>query len=61
MAVIAVTRLRLRDQALFDAFFAAAVAVGEQVSSVKGCLGESVFADRTPRQIMPESGGLRPD
>jgi hypothetical protein len=45
MAVIVVTRLRLRDEALFDAFFAAAVAVGEQASNAKGCLGESVFAD----------------
>ena len=45
MAVMAVTRLRLRDPADFDAFFAAAVAVSEQANASAGSLGERVLAD----------------
>ena len=37
MAVIVVTRLRLADPALFDEFFAAAVAVTEQAQNSDGC------------------------
>ena len=45
MAVMVVTRLRLRDPALFDEFFAAAVAVAEQATATQGCLGERALAD----------------
>jgi hypothetical protein len=45
MPVMAVTRLRLRDPADFDAFFAAAVAVAEQANASRGCLGERALAD----------------
>jgi hypothetical protein len=45
MPVMAVTRLRLRDPADFDAFFGAAVAVAEQANASKGCLGERGLAD----------------
>lgn len=45
MAVIVVTRLRLRDPALFDEFFAAAVAVAEQAQGSEGNLGADFLAD----------------
>ena len=45
MAVIVVTRLRLADPALFDEFFAAAVAVTEQAQNSGGNLGADVLAD----------------
>jgi len=45
MPVIVVTRLRLRDPALLDEFFAAAVAVLEQAKGAGGNLGADVLAD----------------
>jgi heme-degrading monooxygenase HmoA len=45
MPVIVVTRLRLSDPALFDEFFASAVAVTEQAKSSDGNLGADVLAD----------------
>ena len=45
MPLIVVTRLRLKDPALFDEFFAAAVAVVEQATKSAGNLGADVLAD----------------
>lgn len=45
MAVIVVTRLRLRDPAFFDEFFAVAVAVTEQASGSGGNRGADVLAE----------------
>jgi len=45
MPVIVVTRLRLKDPALFDEFFASAVAVTEQAQNSAGNLGADVLAD----------------
>jgi hypothetical protein len=45
MTVIVITRLRLRDPALFDEFFASAVAATEQAQSSEGNLGADVLAD----------------
>jgi hypothetical protein len=45
MAVIVVTRLRLRDSALLDEFFTAAVASLEQAKKSDGSLGADVLAD----------------
>jgi heme-degrading monooxygenase HmoA len=45
MPVMVVTRLRLRDPASFDEFFAAAEAVAEQANASKGSLGERALAD----------------
>jgi hypothetical protein len=45
MAVIVVTRLRLRDPALLDEFFTAAVASLEQAKKSDGSLGADVLAD----------------
>ncbi len=45
MPVIVVTRLRLRDPALLDEFFTAAVAVLEQAKNADGNLGADVLAD----------------
>src|SRR5260370_39501663 len=45
MPVIVVTRLRLRDPALFDEFFGAAIAVTEQAKASDGNLGADVLAD----------------
>jgi len=45
MPVIVVTRLRLRDPALLDEFFTAAVAVLEQAKNSSGNLGADVLAD----------------
>ena len=45
MPVIVVTRLRLRDQALFDEFFGHAVAVVEQAQNPPGNLGADVLAE----------------
>ena len=45
MAVIVVTRLRLRDPALLDEFFTAAVAALEQAKGSAGSLGSDVLAD----------------
>jgi hypothetical protein len=57
LPVIVVTRLRWRDPAFFDEFFAAADAVGEQAKSSDGNLRADVLADanntcwtRTSRQ-----------
>jgi heme-degrading monooxygenase HmoA len=45
MPVIVVTRLQLSDPALFDQFFASAVAVTVQAKSSDGNLGADVLAD----------------
>jgi len=45
MPVIVVTRLRLRDPALFDEFFGRAVAVAEQAQNSQGNLGADVLAE----------------
>jgi heme-degrading monooxygenase HmoA len=45
MPVIVVTRLRLRDQTLFDQFFTSAVAVVEQAKNTPGNLGADVLAE----------------
>jgi hypothetical protein len=45
MPVIVVTRLRLRDPALFDEFFAGPVAVVEQANNSDGGLSADVLAD----------------
>jgi hypothetical protein len=45
MAVIVVTRLRLKDPALLDEFFTAAVASLEQAKKSDGSLGADVLAD----------------
>jgi hypothetical protein len=45
MPVIVVTRLRLKDPALFDEFFASAVAVVEQAANSEGNFGADVLAD----------------
>jgi len=45
MPVIVVTRLRLRDPALFDEFFGHAVAVAEQAQNSPGNLGADVLAE----------------
>ncbi len=45
MPVIVVTRLRLGNPALFDEFFAAAVAVVTQAQGTDGNLGADVLAD----------------
>jgi len=45
MPVIVVTRLRLRDPAFFDEFFASAVAVVEQATKSAGNLGADVLAE----------------
>ena len=45
MAVIVVTRLRLRDPAVLDEFFAAAVALLEQAQSSDGNLGADALAE----------------
>src|SRR6266581_1489960 len=45
MPIIVVTRLRLRDPALLDEFFTAAVAALEQAKSSDGNLGADVLAD----------------
>ena len=45
MPVIVVTRLRLRDPALFDEFFASAMAVTEQATNSEGNLGADVLAE----------------
>ena len=45
MTVIVVTRLRLRDPAFFDEFFASAVAVVEQAQGSEGNLGADVLAE----------------
>jgi quinol monooxygenase YgiN len=45
MPVIVVTRLRLKDPAVFDEFFAAAVGVVEQAQNSAGNLGADVLAE----------------
>jgi hypothetical protein len=45
MALIVVTRLRLRDPRFFDEFFAAAFAVVEQASSTEGNNAADVLAE----------------
>lgn len=45
MPVIVVTRLRLKDPAFFDEFFASAVAVVEQAQNAAGNLGADVLAE----------------
>jgi hypothetical protein len=45
MTVIVVTRLRLKDPALFDEFFAHAVAVVEQAKNSQGNRGADVMAE----------------
>ena len=47
MPIIVVTRLRLRDPAFFDEFFANAVAVVEQAQNSQGNLGADVLAEAT--------------
>jgi hypothetical protein len=65
MPVIVVTRLRLRDPALFNEFFAGAVAVVEQAQGTEGNLSADVLADanntywtRTAWQGRAEMGGF---
>jgi heme-degrading monooxygenase HmoA len=45
MPFIVVTRLRLKDPAFFDEFFASAVAVVEQAQNSEGNLGADVLAE----------------
>jgi heme-degrading monooxygenase HmoA len=45
MAVIVVTRLRLRDPSFFDQFFSSAVVVVEQAKNSPGNLGADVLAE----------------
>ena len=45
MPVVVITRLRLKDPALFDEFFASAVAAVEQAQTSAGNLGADVLAD----------------
>ena len=45
MAVIVVTRLRLKDHGCLDDFFAAAVAVLEQANKSAGILGADALAE----------------
>jgi len=45
MPIIVVTRLRLRDPAFFDEFFASAVAVVEQAQGTDGNLNADVLAE----------------
>jgi heme-degrading monooxygenase HmoA len=45
MPIVVVTRLRLRDPALLDEFFTAAVTVLEQAKNSTGNLGADVLAD----------------
>lgn len=45
MPVAVVTRLRLRDQAFFDEFFASAVSAVEQAQNSVGNLGADVLAE----------------
>jgi hypothetical protein len=45
MPVIVITRLRLKDPAFFDEFFASAVAVVEQAQGSDGNLGAEVLAE----------------
>jgi quinol monooxygenase YgiN len=45
MPVIVVTRLRLRDPAFFDEFFASAVAAVEQAQATEGNLSADVLAE----------------
>jgi hypothetical protein len=45
MPVIVVTRLRLKDPAFFDEFFATAVAVVDQAQHSEGNLGADVLAE----------------
>jgi len=45
MPVIVVTRLRLKDPALFDEFFTAAVAAIEQAQKSAGNLGVDALSD----------------
>jgi hypothetical protein len=45
VSVIVVTRLRLKDPALFDEFFAGAVAATEQAQNSGGNLGADVLAE----------------
>src|SRR5215470_10287690 len=45
MPVVVITRLRLKDPALFDEFFASAVAAVEQAQSSSGNLAADVLAD----------------
>jgi hypothetical protein len=45
MALVVVTRLRLREPAFFEEFFAAAVAVVEQATSSEGNLAADVLAE----------------
>ena len=51
-----VTRLRLKDPALFDEFFASAVAVVEQAQSSEGNLGADVLAEATTPTGPAQSG-----
>jgi len=45
MPVVVITRLRLKDPALFDEFFTSAVAAVEQAQNSAGNLGADVLAD----------------
>ena len=45
MPVIVITRLRLKDPAFFDEFFASAVAVVEQAQGTEGNLAADVLAE----------------
>jgi hypothetical protein len=56
MPFIVVTRLRLRDSAFFDEFFASAVAVVEQATNSEGNLGADVLAEA--KQYLLDPHGL---
>jgi len=61
--VIVVTRLRLRDPAFFDEFFASAVAATEQAQNSDGSLGADVLAEANntywTRSAWRERGAIR--
>ena len=68
MAVIVVTRLRLKDPALLDAFFTDALAAIEQAQKSDGNLGVDALADAnnawwsvTSWQAASAAGGSRTD
>jgi heme-degrading monooxygenase HmoA len=62
MPVIVVTRLRLKDPAYFDDFFASAVAAVEQATNSDGNLGADVLAEANntywTRTVWQERGAM---
>jgi hypothetical protein len=53
MPVIVITRLRLKDPAFFDDFFASAVAVVEQAQNSEATSARTCW----PRQVIPTGPG----